>query len=119
MNAGVDVGREVVEVMDGRTRSQSSSINGQRQKGDDPFIYPGGLKVDIIGNSGVAAYDIQDRGGAVDTIEGIEPNTIDGLNPVTGTGGTANFSDFNKWMDLNDLKFSDTGRIISKGKSAF
>lgn len=119
ISAGIDTGREVVEVMDDRTRNQSASIDGQRQKGLDPFIYPGGLKVDIIGNSGVAAYDINERGSSIDYVEGIEPTTIRGVNPVTGGEGVANFRDFERWMKQNDLVFSDTGRIVSKGKTAF
>jgi hypothetical protein len=119
IDAGVEVGREVVEVMDDRTRSQSASIDGQRQKGDDPFVYPGGLLVDIIGNSGVAEYDINERGSSVDYVEGIKPNTVEGVNPATGNPGDANMRAFNQWMEQNDLKWSDTGRIISKGKAAF
>jgi hypothetical protein len=119
MSAGVGIGREVVEIMDDRTRAQSASINGQRQKGDDPFIYPGGLKVDIIGNSGVPEYDINERGTSVDFIEGIEPTTIEGINPATGNPGVASYRDFDKWMEEHDLRFNKEGRIVSKGKTAF
>ncbi len=119
MDAGVDVGREVVEVMDDRTRNQSASINGQKQKGDDPFHYPGGLLVDIIGNSGVAEFDINERGSSVDYVEGLDANNTKGINPVTGKHSTADMRDFNKWMNDNNLIYSDTGRITSKGKSAY
>ena len=119
IDSGVDIGREVVEIMDGRTRNQSASINGQKQKGADPFHYPGGLKVDIIGNSGVAAYDVNERGTSVDYLVGMDSNTIDGINPVTGKHGNADMRDFNKWMVDNDLKYTDSGRITSIGKTAF
>ncbi|MCP4394588.1 MAG: hypothetical protein GY804_10025 [Alphaproteobacteria bacterium] len=119
MDAGVDVGREVVEIKDDRTRSQSASINGQKQKGADPFHYPGGLKVDIIGNSGVAKYDINERGTSVDYLEDMDANTLEGINPATGKHGNANMRDFNKWMIDNGLKYTDSGRIISRGKTAF
>jgi hypothetical protein len=119
MKAGVDVGREVVEVMDSRTRNQSSSIDGQQQKGDDPFDYPGGLKVDIIGNSGVAAYDINERGTSVDFVMDIDPETTEGVNPATGSTGTANMRSFNAWMADNNLEWTDTGRVATIGKSAF
>ncbi len=119
LNAGVDVGREVIEVMDGRTRSQSAQINGQKQPGVKPFNYPGGLKVDIIGNSGVAEWDINERGSSTDYVVGNDANNTKGINPVTGKHSTADMRDFNNWMTDNDLKYSDTGRIISKGKTAF
>ena len=119
IDSDIDVGREVVEVMDTRTRDQSASINGQKQKGADPFHYPGGLLVEIIGNSGVASYDINERGSSVDYLEGIDANTTRGINPATGRHGNANMRDFNKWMKQNDLVYSDTGRITSRGRTAF
>jgi len=119
MNAGVDVGREVVEVMDSRTRDQSLDINGDRYPGIEPFLYPDGLLVNSIGNSGVAKYDINERGGSVDYVEGIEPNTVEGVNPVTGDPGNTDMRQFNAWMRENDLVYTDTGRITSRGRTAF
>lgn len=119
INKGVEMGREVVEVEDSNTRAQSSAINRQKQKGADPFIYPGGLKVDIIGNSGVAEYDINERGTSVDFIQDVDANTIKGINPVTGKHSTANMGAFNEWMKENDLIYKPDGRITSKGKTAF
>jgi len=119
MDAGVEVGREVVEVTTGDVRDQSLAINGQKQKGVDPFHYPGGLLVNSIGNSGVAAYDINERGGSVDFVDGIDANTTRGINPVTGKHHNADMTQFNAWMKENDLIYTDTGRITSKGKTAF
>lgn len=113
IDKGISLKRMAVETLDGRTRPQSAAIDGQIVGADQPFIYPGGLKVMIIGNSGVAEYDINDRGRSIDLVEGLEPDERSGVNPVTGEKEIASYINFQEWADDMGLKINDYGQIVS------
>jgi hypothetical protein len=113
IDSGVGVGRMAVETLDDRTRAQSAAIDGQITQGLDPFIYPGGLRVDIIGNSGVAKYDINDRGRSIDLVEGLEPDARSGIDPATGEKGIANYQNFGEWADDSGLRVNRFGEIVA------
>jgi len=113
IDAGLELKRKAIETLDNRTREQSAQIDGQEVEGDKPFIYPGGLKVMIIGNSGVARWDIQDRGRSIDVVPDTPPGRRTGRNPVTGEIEEATYKNFNDWMKTHNLKFNKSGRIVS------
>lgn len=114
IDAGLELKRKAIETLDNRTREQSSFIDGEIVGGDEPFNYPGGLKVMIIGNSGVAAFDVSERGRAIDLVPGTPPGRRTGRNPVTGKIEEATYRNFNDWMTSHNLKFNKSGRIVTR-----
>jgi hypothetical protein len=114
LDAGLELKRQAIETLDKRTREQSATIDDQIVDADKPFIYPGGLEVMIIGNSGVAAYDINERGTSIDVVPDTPQGGRTGRDPVTGENLTATFNNFDDWMKKHDLKFNKSGRIVSK-----
>ncbi|MDA3939811.1 MAG: phage minor head protein [Spirochaetia bacterium] len=114
VSQGLDVQRMAIETLDTRTRAQSQSIDGQLTDKNDQFTYPGGLKVDIIGNSGVAAYDIQERGRAIEVIDGQPPGTRRGRDPVTQKTDIMSFKNYDEWAKDNGLVKNKTGRWVVK-----
>lgn len=72
---GVNMVRQIVSVLDSRTRPQSAQVDGLKENEDGVFIYPGGVPVRVPGNSGVPGWDINDREAVIDVIDGVEPTT--------------------------------------------
>src|SRR6056297_3513006 len=70
---GVRGRRRIEAVLDDRTRAQSAQVDGEVENDDGLFQYPDML-VASPGNSGVAAWDINDREIVVMDIPGLEPN---------------------------------------------
>jgi len=114
VSKGVPVRRMAVETLDTRTRQQSQSIDGDYADENDQFHYPGGLLVDIIGNSGVAKYDINERGRSVEIIEGEEPTERRGRDPVTGKNSVMSYKNYDTWAEENGLTKNATGRWVLK-----
>lgn len=114
IGAGLDLKRKAVEVLDNRTREQSATIDDQEVAGDKPFIYPGGLEVMVIGNSGVASFDINERGRSIDIVPGTNPGQRTGRDPATGEISKATFKNMADWMDKNNLKYNQYGRMVKK-----
>jgi len=121
IDAGLELKRKAIETLDNRTREQSAQIDDQEVKGTDPFTYPGGLKVQIISNSGVAKWDINERGRSIDVVPGTPPGRRSGRSPVEDPPGSgkfpilpATFKNFDAWMNKNDLMFNKSGRIVNK-----
>ena len=115
LSKGVPVRRKAVETLDDRTRSQSRSIDGQLTDDNDQFTYPGGLKVDIIGNSGIPAYDINERGRSVEIIEGIDQDERRGRDPLTGKSEVMSYKNYDEWMKSNGFGKNQTGRWVYRG----
>lgn len=111
---GLDVRRQIISVLDDRTRSQSQQVDLRLEDDDGFFTYPGGLLVAIPGNSGVASIDINDRERTIDIIDGQEPDTRIGRNPLTGINETMTFKDFDTWAKDNGMVQNKTGRWILK-----
>jgi len=114
LSQGLDIKRMAIETLDDRTRGQSQFIDGTMTDENDQFTYPRGLKVDIIGNSGVAAYDINERGQSIEIIDDQAPETRTGRNPVTGVNEQMSFKDFNTWAKENGMVQNSTGRWVLK-----
>ena len=112
IDAGLELNRKAIETLDDRTRSQSAHIDDQEVPGDEPFNYPGGLQVMIIGNSGVAKYDVNERGRSIDVVPGTPPGRRTGRNPFTNKIETATFKNFNDWAKSHGLTQNKTGRWV-------
>ena len=113
---GVDIRRQIISAGDARMRSQSEAVNHKKENNEGYFEYPGGALVRFPGNSGVAAWDINDREAVIDNVEGWEPELTRGINPVTGERDIISFKDFDKWKTSNRLKTGPAGRILPKAK---
>ena len=68
----------------------------------------------ILGNPGVAAYDINERGRSIDIVPGTKPGQRTGRDPATGHPAEATFKNFDDWMKKNDLKYNKSGRIVAR-----
>ncbi len=117
LSAGVDIKRLYLAVHDKRTRQQSASMDGQEVPPDKPFVYPNGATAYIVGNSGVARYDINDRCRAIDVLEGYPPEQRTGRSPFPDADGkyvstTTSFRLFDDWMKFHGVKYNKSGRIV-------
>ena len=111
---GLNLKRQDIEVLDDRTRQQSQETDGQITDKNDQWTFPGGIKVDIIGNSGIAEYDINERGASIEIIDGQSPDTRTGRNPLTGKTETMDFKDFSAWAKDNGMVQNASGRWVVK-----
>jgi hypothetical protein len=75
----------------------------------------------IIGNSGVAKFDINERGRSIDIVPGTPPGRRTGRSPVEDPPGSgkfpileASFKNMDDWMKQHNLTFNKSGRIVSK-----
>ena len=117
---GVEARRMIVSVLDMRTREQSASVDGQLEDDEWYFTYPGGLKVAIPGNSGVAAFDINDRESVIMTVDGTPPELRRARShvkdPITGKYETdiINWTSFNDWAKQNNLVYKNGKLVLDK-----
>lgn len=109
---GINVKRRLVSVLDNRTRGQSARMDGQTVGVDEPFKYPGGATAMYPGNTGVAAYDINDRETTIDIIDGNETEIRTGRNPVTGKNETFSYKSFDEWRKDQGLIKNKYGEIL-------
>lgn len=110
---GVQAKRMIVSVLDSRTRMQSAQVDGQVEDENGYFHYPNGTLVAIPGNSGVAAYDINDRESVIMTVDGTPPELRRGRDPVTGQSDIIAWSSFDDWMKDNNLIYKN-GKMVIK-----
>lgn len=109
---GVPVKRKIVSVLDDRTRPQSVQVDGQVENDDGFFVYPGGMLVKMPGNSGVPGWDINDREGVINVIEGLEPTTRRVRDPVTGKTDIISYRSFDEWAKENGLTKNQYGQLV-------
>jgi len=109
---GINVRRRLVSVLDNRTRGQSARMDGQTVGIDEKFKYPGGIMALYPGNTGVAAYDINDRESTIDIIDGNDPELRRGRNPVTGDNETFSYKNFDDWRKEQGLIKNKYGEIL-------
>jgi len=105
--------RHYVSTLDTRTRAQSGFLDGQVAT-DEGFLYPNGNRYQVIGNTGIAAYDINDRCSEVTIIDEQSPDMRSGRNPSTGKTELISYVNFPQWMKQNGLKRLPSGKIVSK-----
>jgi len=112
---GLDVKRQILSVLDDRTRQQSQEVDTRFEDDDGFFHYPGGLLVDYPGNSGVAAYDINDRETVIEVVDGQSSDQRRGRNPETGKNEVMDFKDYESWAKSNGMRQNASGRWVYKG----
>lgn len=113
---GVEAVRMIDSTLDGRTRPQSASVDGQKENEDGFFVYPGGVLVSSPGNSGIARFDINDREVVITAVEGVPPKLRRARNPVTGKTEIISYKSFNEWADEHGLKYNKFGRLVPRSK---
>jgi len=138
---GVEAKRMIVSALDLKTRPQSVQVDGKFENEDGFFVYPGGKLVKFPGNSGVAAWDINDREAVITTVDGVPPETRRARDPVKEkrwdaataaekknrklSDGTEifprseqtdiiSFKSMPEWMEDNGLKFNKSGKMVEK-----
>ncbi len=97
-NAGEVVKRQIVSTLDSVTREQSIQVNGQVEDDNGYFTYPNGLLVRNPGNSGVPAYDVNDREQVINIVGNATPTTEVGKNPLTNNKSKISFRNFKSWL---------------------
>ena len=110
---GIDVRRKILSVLDSRTRSQSAVVDGLAEDNDGFFHYPGGVLVSYPGNSGIPAWDINDRETTIETVDGVDPKVRRGRNPNTGENEVATFKTFGPWAKEHGLVKNEYGQIVT------
>lgn len=108
---GVDVYRLWDAVLDGRTRYQSSTMDGQREDAEGYFHYPDGSISQYPGGSGNPAYDINERCQAINIIPGQELDLKRARDPMSGKTSIVTYQKFPDWAKQNDLIYKN-GRWI-------
>ncbi len=110
---GVEMKRQIVSVLDDRTRPQSAQVDGLVENENGVFIYPGGVQVTVPGNSGRPEIDINDRESVVNIIDGVEPTTRRARDPVTGETDIISFKRFDEWSKENGLTRNRYGQLLN------
>lgn len=113
-NQGLDLKRQILSVLDDRTRQQSQQVDTDIEDDEGYFHYPGGVLVTFPGNSGVARFDINDRETTIEIIEGESPDERIGRNPLSGVNETMTFKDYPSWMESKGFTQNKTGRWTAK-----
>lgn len=110
---GAQIQRQIVSVLDNRTRPQSATVDGRKEDENGQFTYPGGMKVTVPGSSGVAGWDINDRERVIDVVEGLEPETRRARNPATGENEIIGMQSFQRWAEEVGLTRNRYGQWVA------
>jgi len=111
---GVEMRRQIVSVLDDRTRPQSAQVDGLMENDDGFFEYPGQL-VKMPGNSGVPGWDINDRESVINIIDGVPPTTRRARipsGPNKGETDIISFRSFDEWAKENGLTRNRYGQLL-------
>ena len=114
VSQGVELQRQILSVLDDRTRAQSQEVDTRKTNENNQFTYPGGVKVDFPGNTGRPEWDINDRETVIEVIDGQSPDKRTGRNPVTGKNETMSFKDYESWAKNNGMIKNVSGRWVVK-----
>jgi hypothetical protein len=110
---GARIRRQIVSVLDDRTRAQSAAVDGRYENEDGLFLYPGGVLVAVPGDSGVPGWDINDRESVIDVVEGWDPETRRARNPATGENEVIGMQSFREWADAVGLRRNRYGELVA------
>ncbi len=110
--SGVEMKRRYVATLDDRTRQQSSSMDGQEIDPDGSFLYPNGVRAEVVGASGVPEYDINDRCTSINIIEGLEPEMRTAKLPGESRSTPISYRNHGDWMKDNGLRFNKSGKMV-------
>jgi hypothetical protein len=95
---GMDIRRQWVATLDGRTRDSHQTLDGQYED-ENGLFHIHGLSARYPGDFGDPAEDINCRCTTIDVVKGIEPTVRRGINPVTGKSELATFRDYKTWKE--------------------
>ena len=133
---GLQTRRQIVSVLDDRTRPQSAQIDGQIEEIPEgavmgTFLYPNGIRYAMPTNRGVAKYDVNDRETTIDLLPDDVPmnervarkievdengNAIVGRGPRGGElrqeNETVNFANYEAWAKSRGLKKNRYGQLL-------
>jgi len=114
VSQGLNVTRQIISVLDDRTRQQSQEVDTIKADKNNQFHYPGGVLVDFPGNTGRPEWDINDRESVIEVIDGQSPDKRTGRNPLTGRNETMDFKDYSAWAKENGMVQNLSGRWVIK-----
>lgn len=103
--AGVRSRRQWVATLDSRTRDRHAQLDGQFED-EDGYFHIDGMRARYPGDFGDPSMDIHCRCTVIDVIEGLEPTTRRGINPLTGKSDILSYQDYDEWkakMDVDTL----------------
>jgi SPP1 gp7 family putative phage head morphogenesis protein len=111
-NQGVDTKLQIIATLDDRTRPQSAQMDGNfSYQGDDEsliglFQYPDG-KWYVMGNTGIAEWDINDRETSIQVIDDISPQLR-----RTREDGIIPFKPYKEWAKEKGLTRNVYGALL-------
>lgn len=97
MTSGVAKKKRWVATLDGDTRPAHQRLDGQTVKVDE-YFKSGGDRALYPGNFSSASQNIHCRCTVIDIIEGLEPSTRRGKDPVTGESKLMNYKTYDQWL---------------------
>lgn len=109
---GVEIWREIISVLDDRTRPQSAQVDGRIDKDGSGFLYPDGNKYIVPGSTGVPAYDINDRERVIDIIPNVDKGDRIGRDPETGKNEIMSYHNFETWAKGKGLTKNRYGQLL-------
>ncbi len=127
---GANIRRQIISVLDDRTRLQSAIVDTQFEDEQGYFRYPGGVPVLIPGNSGYPRWDINDREVVVDSVVGFpveqrrvaQPQLVNGRpvlrngQPVFRGSTTWSFTNFQSWAEEVGLTRNRYGELVAQSR---
>jgi len=103
----------VVETLDDRVRQQSVQMDGDYSNEKGEFLYPNG-EWHYLGRSGVARWDINDRGTAVTVDQEFPPESRIQRDPETQKNTIQPYTNADDWIKSKGLTKNRYGEILYK-----
>ncbi len=101
-----------VETLDSRTRRQSIIMDGDYSNAKGEFKYPNGAGWHFLGRSGIAKYDVNDRGQAVSMDQEFPPESRIQRDPKTGKNSIQPYTNALDWVKAKGLRKNVYGEIL-------
>ena len=102
----------LVETLDIRTRRQSVIMDGKKSNSKGEFLYPDGNGWHRLRQSGIAKYDINDRGSTIVIDEEYPPESRIQRDPLTGVNSIQPYTNADDWVKAKGLKRNKYGEIL-------
>jgi hypothetical protein len=105
---------QAVETLDNRTRRQSIIMDGDFSNSKGEFKYPGSAGWHFLGRSGIAKYDVNDRGTAISVDQEFPPESRIERDPVSGKNKIVPYTSALDWVKSKGLKKNVYGELLYK-----
>lgn len=105
---------QAVETLDSRTRRQSIIMDGDFSNKEGKFKYPGNDGWYFLGRSGIAKYDVNDRGQAITVDQDFPPESRIERDPVSGKNKIVPYTNALDWVKSKGLKKNVYGELLYK-----